>query len=202
MFTVASIILFGDGTITLTGSSLSPLTESPRTKLTAKTGMQTPERHDDVEIQLKSKARQIRNTASGMQKWRVNKFDSSDHNKRAFKRATSWYDRELQKGKAGLSSYEIAKRVKLEFGGAGPSARTIQRYANTGLAGLSPLKPGMKSDIPKWAYSSLCTAFESYVRINQLNRRDDVLTLKKLAVKVNETMLHNYRSKLLNERSI
>ena len=111
--------------------------------------MQTPERHDDVEIQLKSKARQIRNTASGMQKWRVNKFDSSDHNKRAFKRATSWYDRELQKGKAGLSSYEIAKRVKLEFGGAGPSARTIQRYANTGLAGLSPLKPGVKSNIPK-----------------------------------------------------
>jgi hypothetical protein len=56
--------------------------------------MQTPERHDDVEIQLKPKERQIRNTASGMQKWRVNKFDSSDHNKRAFKRATSWYDRE------------------------------------------------------------------------------------------------------------
>ncbi len=41
-------------------------------------------------------------------------------------------------------------------------------------------------------------AFESYVRINQLNRRDDVLTLKKLAAKVNETMLHNYRLKLLN----
>jgi hypothetical protein len=41
-------------------------------------------------------------------------------------------------------------------------------------------------------------AFESYVHINQLNRRDDVLTLKTLAAKVNETMLHNYRSKLLN----
>ncbi len=64
--------------------------------------------------------------ASGMQKWRVNKFDSSDHNKRAFKWATSWYDRELQKGSAGLSSYKISKRVKLEFDGAGPCARTIQ----------------------------------------------------------------------------
>ena len=99
---------------TSTGSSLLPLTESPRTKSSATTGMQTPdERHDDVEIQLKPNSRQIRNTASGMQKWRVNIFDSSDHNKRAFKRAMSWYDRELQKGKAGLSSYEIAKRVKV-----------------------------------------------------------------------------------------
>jgi hypothetical protein len=69
---------------------------------------------------------------------------------------------------------------------------------NTGLAGLSLLKPGMKSDIPKWAYSSLCMAFESYERINQLNRRDDVLTLKNLAAKVNEPMLHKYCSKLLN----
>ena len=128
----------------------------------------------------------------------MNKFDLSDHNKRAFKWATSWYDWELQKGKAGLSLYKIAKRVKLEFDGAGPSAQTIQRYANTGLAGLSPLKPGVKSDIPKWAYSSLCLALESYVCINQLNRRDDVITLKKLAVKVNKTMLHNYHSKLLN----
>ncbi len=44
---------------------------------TAKTaGTQTPERHDDAKIRLKPKARQIRNMASGMQKWRVNKFDS------------------------------------------------------------------------------------------------------------------------------
>ncbi len=178
--------------------SLSSPTESPRTKLTAKTGTHTPERHDNVEIQLKPKARQIQNTAPGLQKWRVNTFDLSDHNKRAFKRAMSWYDWELQKGKAGLSLYKIAKRVKLEFGGAGPSAQTIQQYTNTGLAGLSPLKPGVKSDIPKWAYRSLCTALEIYVCINQLNRRDDVLMLKKLAAKVNEMMMRNYRSKLLN----
>ncbi len=107
----------------------------------------------------------------------MNKFDLAEHGKRAFKRATSWYDKEVQtKGKDGLSSYEVAKRVKVEFSGAGPSARTIQRYVNSGLAGLSPLKPGVKSDIPKWAYSALCTAFESYVRINQLNRREDERT--------------------------
>ena len=88
--------------------------------------------------------------------------------------------------------------MKIEFDGVGPSAQTLQRYAKWGIAGQSPLKPGVKSDIPKWAYNSLTVAFESYVRINQLNRRDDVLTLTKLATKVNETMGHNYKSKLLN----
>ncbi len=93
-------------------SSLLTLSRSPRrTKSTAKTAgtQQTPdERHDDAEIQLRPHVRQIRNTASGMQKWRVNKFDLSDHNKRVFKRATSWYDRELQKVSAGLSLYDQA----------------------------------------------------------------------------------------------
>ena len=78
---------------TSTGLSLLPLTESPRTRTTAQTGTQTPERHDDVQIQLKPKAKQIQQTAPGLQKWQVNKFDLSDHNKRAFKWATSRYDR-------------------------------------------------------------------------------------------------------------
>jgi hypothetical protein len=56
---------------TTSGSSLLPMTESPRTESTAKAvGMQTLER----KIQAKPKARQIRHTATGMQKWRVNKF--------------------------------------------------------------------------------------------------------------------------------
>ena len=86
----------------------------------------------------------------------------------------------------------------MNFDGVGPSAATLQRYAKFGLTGLSPLKPGVKSDIPKWAYNSLCVAFESYVRINQLNRRDDKLTFDKLAAKINKTMNHDYRKKLLN----
>jgi hypothetical protein len=67
-----------------------------------------------------------------------------------------------------------------------------------GIAGASHLKPGIKIDIPKWAYNSLCIAFETYVRINEINSRDGELTLTKLAAKVNDTMGHNYRDKLLN----
>ena len=184
-----------------TTSSMSPMTEpTPTTRTSVAQLETTPPQHSECDgdiIVRKPKPRQIRKTASGMQKWRVNKFDATAHEKRAFKRATSWYAQELEK-KNGLSSYEISKKVKIEFDGVGPSATTIRRYSKLGLAGQSPLKPGVKSDIAKWAYNSLTVAFESYVRINQLNRRDDVLTLKKLAAKVNETMNHNYKSKLLN----
>ena len=41
--------------------------------------------------------------------------DTANQLKRAFKRATSWYDQEVQKGKDGLSSYEVAKRVKVNL---------------------------------------------------------------------------------------
>ena len=91
-----------------------------------------------------------------------------------------------------LSSF---KKVKLEFNGVGPSVQMLQGYATNSL--LSPLKPGAKSNIPKWAYNSLCVVSKSYTHINRLNRRDKNLTLKKLAAKVNETMNHKYCSKLL-----
>ena len=65
--------------------------------------------------------KQIRLTATGMQQWRINKFDAIEHEKRAFKRATSWYAREKEKPD-GLSSYAILKKVKVEFDGVGPSA--------------------------------------------------------------------------------
>ncbi len=108
------------------------------------------------------KPKQIRLTATGMQQWRISKFDAMEHAKRAFKRVKSWYAREKVTG-GGLSSYSISKRVKVEFGGVGPLSRTCQRYVENGIAGTSPLKPGVKRDIPKWAYDSLCVAFERYV---------------------------------------
>ena len=79
-------------------SSLSPLTQPTPTSRTSVSRVEmtscSPPVHDGVR---KPKPRQIRKTASGMQKWRVNKFDASDHEKRAFKRATSWYAKELEK---------------------------------------------------------------------------------------------------------
>jgi len=175
----------------------STLTQPTVTSTTLESPQQMTPVSDGDSIVPRPKQRRVRGTAAAMQKFRVNKFDVNDHAKKAFKRATSWYAKELDKTD-GLSSYQISKKVKIEFDGIGPSARTLQRYAKMGLAETSPVKPGVKSDIPMCAYNSLCVAFESYVRINQLNRRDDKLTFDKLAAKINECMNHNYKNKLLN----
>ena len=105
-----------------------------------------------------------------MQKHRVNKLAISDYVKSAFKRATSWYSRELKKPN-GKSSYKIARLVQAKYDGVGPHAATIWRYVNANLVGMSPLKPGVKGDVPAWAFKSLCVAFKSYIRIFQINSK-------------------------------
>ena len=110
-----------------------------------------------------------------MQKVRVNKLAMSDFEKRALKRATRWYARE-KNIPGGLSSYQIEKKVKQEYGGVGPHAATICRYVNANLQGMSPLKIGVKGDIPPCVFKTLCVTFESYVRIMQINSKEGELT--------------------------
>ena len=116
-----------------------------------------------------------------MQKHRVNKLAMLDFSKQALKRATLWYACKSKKPD-GLSSYEIAEKVRKEFDGVGLHAATIHKYIKANLQGMSPLKCGVKGDVPAWAFKSLCLAFESYVRIQQLNSRQNEITYKKLAV--------------------
>ncbi len=64
----------------------------------------------------------------------MNKFNLSKQSKHTFKQATSWYDQEVQtKVKDGLSSYEVAKRVKVEFGGVGPIAQPFNDMSTVAL---------------------------------------------------------------------
>jgi hypothetical protein len=90
-----------------------------------------------------------------------------------------------------LLLYEIAKKVKREYDGVGPHPATIWKYVNANIAGMSPLKPGVKGDIPVCAFKSLCVVFESYARIQQINSRQGGLTYKKLAVRINHVLKHN-----------
>ena len=131
------------------------------------------------------KPSQERKTATAKQQQRAGKATIKNHKKRAHKRATSWYAKEKEK-ENGLAAETISKKVKEEFDGHGPSARTIQRYVNDlGIAGNSPLKRGPNGNIPAWAYSSLCTAFESFVRIQQINAGGHENTRKILSRKLN-----------------
>ncbi len=131
-----------------------------------------------------------------MQKAQVNKLAQSDFAKRALKRATKWYAREVKK-EDGLSSYEILKRVKSEYDGIGPHPATICCYVNANLAGMSPLKPGVMGDVPASSFKLLCVAFESYVRICQINSWEGEITLKKLTARINAVLHHNYKQKML-----
>ena len=74
-----------------------------------------------------------------MQKHRVNKLAMLDFSKQALKRATLWYACKSKKPD-GLSSYEIAEKVRKEFDGVGPHAATIRKYVDANLQGISPLK--------------------------------------------------------------
>jgi hypothetical protein len=112
-----------------------------------------------------------------MQKVRVNKIARSDFAKRALKRATKWYARE-RNIPGGLSSYQIEKKVKQEYSGVGPHATTICRYVNTILQGFSPLKIGVRGDVPSSSFQLLCLAFESYVWIMQINSKEGEITFK------------------------
>jgi hypothetical protein len=97
-----------------------------------------------------------------MQKVRVNKLVMSDFAKRALKRATKWYARE-QNIPGGLSSYQIKKKVKLEYSGVGPNASTIRRYVNVNLQGMSPLKIVVKGDIPRWTtHANISSWFDNW----------------------------------------
>jgi hypothetical protein len=109
------------------------------------------------------------------------------HAKKAHKRATSFYASELKKPKGErLSADAVSKIVKKEYDGHGPSARSIQRYVNdNNNIGISPLKMGNRGNILPWAYSALCNAFESYVRIMQVNSCGHENTRRVLSAKVN-----------------
>ena len=78
-------------------------------------------------MQPETKQKLMRKSTVGMQKFRINNLEASDHAKRALKRAMRWYAQEKDKPD-GLSLRQIAKKVKKEYDGVGPSHNTIGRF--------------------------------------------------------------------------
>ncbi len=88
-------------------------------------------------------------------------------------------------------------RLKRKYDGIGQHPATIRKYVNANIACMSLLKPGAKGEVPACAFKSLCVAFESYVHIQQINSQQGKLTDKKLAVRINHVLKHNYKQKML-----
>ena len=90
-----------------------------------------------------------------LQKKRNHEKKVRRHKNLAFKRATTLYAEQLKKPdeKDRLSAADVAKLVAREFGrGYSPSARSILRNVKEGLVGVSPVKPGRKSDLHEFTF--------------------------------------------------
>ncbi len=67
---------------------------------------------------------------------------------------------------------KVAAITKKKFKGIGPSHTTIHHYViNLGLIRVSPCKTGPQGNILSHDYKALCAVFASYIRIQQLNKR-------------------------------
>ena len=123
------------------------------------------------------KAKRVRSTATAKQMLRKAAYEKKNEYNTAFKRATIVYARE--KGKDdGLSARKVADMIKNDCG-IDLCPRTIQKKVKEGEIGCSPLRRGPKGNIPELHYRNLCTAFESFVTINQLNGNMRVCSVKK-----------------------
>ncbi len=76
-------------------------------------------------------------------------------------------------------------------------AATIWHYINANIAGMSPLKIGVKGDVPTCVFKLLCVAFESFVCIQQINSCQGEITYKKLMARINKLLRHDYWLKML-----
>ena len=69
----------------------------------------------------------------------------------ATKHATKWYAAEKEKPK-GLSAKSVSEKVKVQYGGYGPSTTSIIRMVKNGQVGIFTIKRGTKSDLPDFIF--------------------------------------------------
>lgn len=118
---------------------------------------------------------------------RIAKKKKQDTKDKAYSYATGLYATERKKVK-GLSAEKVAILTQEKFG-MGPCARTITREVNKeGRVNQPAPKVGARGNIPEWAFNSLCTLFELFISINQLNALDFLNNMTSLSILVNNTM--------------
>jgi hypothetical protein len=109
-----------------------------------------------------------RSTSTAVQLHRITAAKKKREYNTAFKRATLMYAREKEKGKSGMSARNVTELIQNEFK-VDLCPQTIQKKVKEGNIGCLPLRRGPQGNIPEQHYSNLCLAFESFIRINQIN---------------------------------
>ena len=126
----------------------------------------------------KSKTIRLTSVAAGQK--RVNDHAVMMLKKAAHKKATQIYNSEPKKPQ-GLSAKKVSQLVLGKFG-VEIKPRTIQREIQEGRVGVSPKKMGPQGYLPSKTFDHLTTAFESYIKIMQLNGHGGTLSNNKLMI--------------------
>jgi hypothetical protein len=126
------------------------------------------------------KTKKIRLTSVAAGQKQVNDHAEMMVKKAAHKKATTMYNSELQKPE-GLSAKQVSQLVLGEFG-VEIKARTIQREICEGRVDVSPKKMGPQGYFPPKTFDNLVNAFESYIKIMQLNGHGGTLSNNKLKI--------------------
>ena len=131
--------------------------------------------------QATTKRNQTRSSSSQKMKKLVAKKRAKVKASAATKEATKMLAREWSKKESSnnMTSPQIgARKICVQVNRkhqTNISSRTITRYTNRGLIGISPLKRGPEGDVSDRIMKVLVRAFESYVQINQGNGNGAVI---------------------------
>ena len=133
------------------------------------------------------KTKKICMTSVAARQKRMNDHAIMMAKKAAHNKATTIYSMELQKAER-MSAKQVSQLVLGEFG-VEIKARTIQREICEGRVGVSPKKMGPQGYFPPKTFDNLVNAFESYIKIMQLNGHGGTLSNNKLKI-----LLKNFTS--------
>ena len=86
-----------------------------------------------------------------------------------------------------MSELKVCERVNKEYGTI-LTPRTISRYVQEGMAGMSPQKKGPEGKLLSETYLCDFNALNSYVRISQINGDEIDVACKKLAERVHNVV--------------
>ncbi len=111
--------------------------------------------------------KKARSTVTAAQLCQAEALQKKKAHNAAFKRATITYDCKRKKDD-GMSARAVVDLIRVHTG-VELCVRTIQKKVKEGEIGCSPLRRGLKGNIPECHYNNLLMAFESFVRINQIN---------------------------------
>ena len=124
------------------------------------------------------KKKNVRHKSAAVQQVRRNKLIDKTRKKDATKMATKLYA-ECQKKEKKLSADVVSRRV-MEKTGCRVPPRTIQKHFKEGRVGTSPKKTGPQGHFDDNEMLNLQNAFETYVKIQQLNGKTGNMTPKTL----------------------